>query len=489
MKKIHRLVLKSYLGPLALTFFISDFIFLMQFVWKYIDDLVGKGLEWYTIAELLFYASSTFVPMALPLAVLLSSIMTFGNLGEHYELVAMKSSGISLRRIMQPLIYTALILSGLAFFFSNNVLPLANLKFKSLLYDVRQQKLALNIKEGMFYSGIEDYSIRVGSKDKDGKTIYDVMIFNHADRLGNNNLTTAKSGTMEMTVDQQNLLLTLYDGTDYQEKIDQDNYRRNRPFQITHFSKTSRKFNMQSFALNRTDETFFKSNYMMMNIAQLSYTVDSLEYDYSKRLGDIPSSLQARFYFLSKADSTPALTENKKLAFSPIGNVDKASKNQILTDALTMSQNSRDFLKSYSDDLNSKQLVINKHWIAWHQKFTLSFACLIFFFIGAPLGAIIRKGGLGLPVVISAFLFIIYHIISITGEKSAKLGEMPVYQGMWIASLAMLPLGIFLTRKATIDSPLLDIEVWYKIFSKLGILRFIEAMKHLMKRFRKSRNS
>lgn len=488
MKKIHRLVLRSYLGPLALTFFISDFIFLMQFVWKYIDDLVGKGLEWYTIAELLFYASSTFVPMALPLAVLLSSIMTFGNLGEHYELVAMKSSGISLRRIMQPLIYTALILSALAFFFSNNVLPLANLKFKSLLYDVRQQKLALNIKEGIFYSGIEDYSIRVGSKDKDGKTIYDVMIFNHADRLGNNNLTTAKSGTMEMTVDQQNLLLTLYDGTDYQEKIDQDNYRRNRPFQITHFSKTSRKFSMKSFALNRTDETFFKSNYMMMNVAQLSYTVDSLEYDYSRRLGEVPVSLQSRFFFLSKVDSVPTLT-SKKITFDPLKSLDKSTQNQILSDALSASRNSRDFLKSYSEDLNSKQLLINKHWIAWHQKFTLSFACLIFFFIGAPLGAIIRKGGLGLPVVISAFLFIIYHIISITGEKSAKLGEMPVYQGMWIASLAMLPLGIFLTRKATIDSPLLDIEVWYKIFSKLGILRFIESVKRLMKRVRKSRNS
>ena len=199
VKKIYLYVLKSYLGPFVLTFFIALFILLMQFLWKYIDDLVGKGLEADVIAQLLFYASATFVPLALPLAILLSSLMTFGNLGEHYELVAMKASGISVWKVMRPLVYLSFLISILAFVFSNNVLPVANLKFQSLLYDVRQQKLAFNIKAGEFYNGIENYIIRVGEKAPDGRTIYDVKIYDHTDRMGNIKVTTAKSGAVHWT--------------------------------------------------------------------------------------------------------------------------------------------------------------------------------------------------------------------------------------------------------------------------------------------------
>ncbi|MDD3744391.1 MAG: LptF/LptG family permease, partial [Lentimicrobiaceae bacterium] len=223
MKKLYHLILRSYLGPLILTFFIALFILVMQFLWKYIDDLVGKGLQWQMVAELLFYASATFVPLALPLAILLSSLMTFGNLGERYELVAIKSAGISLRTAMKPLIILSVFISIFAFFFSNNVLPLANLKFKSILYDVRQQKLAINIREGIFYDGIEGYVMRVGKKEDDGETIRDVMIYDHSSRMGNSNVTHADWGTMKQSADGEVLELTLYDGYNYDEKMDSRN--------------------------------------------------------------------------------------------------------------------------------------------------------------------------------------------------------------------------------------------------------------------------
>lgn len=465
MRKLHILVIRSYLGPLVMTFFIALFILLMQFLWKYIDDLVGKGLEWYIIAELLFYASSTFVPLALPLAVLLSSIMTFGNLGEHYELVAMKASGISLRKIMSPLIVVSVAISVFAFLFSNNVLPVANLKFKSLLYDVRQQKLALNIKEGVFYNGIENFVIRVGQKDPDGQTIHDVMIYNHSDQLGNTRLTTAQSGKMRMTADQHYLQFTLFDGIDYQEKTDQRSYRKTRPFQITHFGETVRYFDLGSFALNRTDEVFFKSNYQMMNMSQLQYTLDSLQRDLQKRYTDFPGMVASRSYHLSRCDTI--MSVSKTLPGQLITKANQADKKRIIEEAIAQATANREFVFNSKEDWKSREETLYKHQIAWHQKLSLSFACLVFFFIGAPLGAIIRKGGLGLPVVISTLLFITYHIISITFEKYTRAGLLPAWQGMWIASMILLPVGVFLTRKATLDSPLLDMESWNRFMKNI----------------------
>jgi len=236
VKNIYSYTLKSYLGPFVLTFFVALFILLMQFLWKYIDDLVGKGLEWYVVGELMFYASATFVPMALPLAVLLSSLMTFGNLGERYELVAMKAAGISVWKVMRPLVIFSIVLSIAAFMFSEYALPVANLKFRSLLYDVRQQKLAFNINEGVFYSGIDNYIIRIGEKDRDGRTIYDVKIYDHTDRFGNIKVTTAKSGYMELSPDQRSIVFTLFDGYNYTDIVNTRNYRENRPFDRSKFS-------------------------------------------------------------------------------------------------------------------------------------------------------------------------------------------------------------------------------------------------------------
>ena len=469
LKKLYVFIIKSYLGPWVMTFFIALFILLMQFLWKYIDELVGKGLEWYTIAQLLFYASSTFVPLALPLAILLSSLMTFGNLGEHYELVAMKASGISLRRIMFPLILVSIFISGIAFYFSNNVLPVANLKFKSLLYDVREKKLALDIKPGVFYQGIEGFVIRVGEKDKDEKTIREITIYDHRSKKGNVNITVADSGKMELTPDGSKLVFILYNGVNYMDNTDQRNYRKTNPFQRTSFSKNIRTFNLTGFNMSRTNEDLFKSNYSMLNLSQLKYAEDSLITIYDKRLDEIPQTLLRGFYYYGKVDSNQlaAYVAKDTLTSDILKGFSKHEQMDFIDNAIQRSRRIRDNIRYYKSEMESKSELIYRHQAEWHRKFTLSFACFILFFIGAPLGAIIRRGGLGLPVVVSVLLFVVYHVISITGEKSVKSGVIDANCGMWIASLVLLPLGIFLTYKATTDSPLLDSDAWIKLIDKI----------------------
>jgi len=469
VKKIYWLIIKSYLGPLVFTFFIALFILLMQFLWKYIDDLVGKGLEWYIIAELLFYASSTFVPLALPLAILLSSLMTFGNLGENYELVAMKAAGISLRRVMAPLMVMSLIISGIAFYFSNNVLPVANLKFKSLLYDVREQKLALDIKEGVFYHGIDGFVIRVGKKENDEQTIRDVIIYDHREKKGNINITVADSGRMELTPDGRYLIFNLYSGYNYTDKTDTRDYREKVPFQRTKFRENFRKFDLMDFEMSRTDEDLFKNNYSMLNLTQLTEAEDSLVRSLNERRAGIPDLLMRTFYFFTGIDSTRAARfepdSNYNINF--LATYSKVQQEEIIEDAIQKFRRSRDNIRYYKQEIESREEMIYKHQAEWHRKFTLSVACFVLFFIGAPMGAIIRRGGLGLPVVVSVLFFVLFHIISITGEKSVKSGAIDANIGMWIAPVVLLPLGIFLTFKATTDSPLLDAESWKKTFSKL----------------------
>ncbi len=472
MKKLDSFIIKSYIGPLVLTFFIALFILVMQFLWKYVDELVGKGLEWYVIARLLFYASSTFVPLALPLAILLSSLMTFGNFGENYELVAMKAAGISLRRIMQPLIILSVVISMLAFLFSNNVLPIANLKFHSLLYDVRQQKLALNIKAGIFYNGIDGYTIRISEKDDDKNIIRDVMIYDHTDRMGNIKLTTAKWGKMELAPDKSTLVFHLYDGYNYEDIVNRRNYKITRPFQRSHFKEETRRFSGLDFGMNRTDESLFKNNYQMMNLTQLQRSSDSLSSELDLRRNKLYNSIDDRFVFYNKADS---LVETQLQADTvqpasdtamQFAHLKHAIRIQAVDYALKTARSIKNNIEFSLRDFNDRAERIRKHEIEWQRKFTLSIACFILFFIGAPLGAIIRKGGLGMPVVVSIVFFVIYHIISITGEKYARAGVLEPRVAMWLASAVLLPLGVFLTYKATTDSPILDADAWNKFLKK-----------------------
>jgi lipopolysaccharide export system permease protein len=471
VKKIYKLVLKAYSGPLVMTFFIALFILLMQFLWKYVDDLVGKGLSWDVIVQLLFYASWTFVPMALPLAILLASLMTFGNLGEQYELVAIKAAGISLRRLMMPLIILSIFISILAFFFSNNVLPYANLKFRSILYDVRQQKLSLNIKEGVYYSDIDGYVMRIDKKDPKTSMLKGVQIYDHTKGGGNTMLTIADSGTMVQTADQQNLILTLYHGFNYDEQNNSQTAYNKKPFQKTSFEKEELRFDLSGFKMVRTDEELFKKNYMMLNLTQLQKATDSLGNIYDLAMKGAKYNIMYSFNDFAQYNQDIAkkhfradtVLKNKKVFGK---NFKKDQWASIVDMASSSARQVQSTLTEMNTQLKDQDEIIRKHQVEWWRKFTLSIACLILFFVGAPMGAIIRKGGLGLPLILSVLFFVLYHVISMTGEKSAKAGALSPMIGMWLSSLVLLPIGIYLTYKATTDSPLLDADAYVKAMKR-----------------------
>ncbi len=472
MKKLHLFIVKSYILPFIVTFFVVLFILLMQFLWKYIDDLVGKGLEWYIIAELMFYTSASLVPMALPLAILLSSIMTFGNLGENYELVAMKASGLSLQRIMRPLIITSIIISGLAFYFSNSILPIANLKMGALLWDVTQQKPALNIKPGVYYNGIDGYSIKVKSKDREKHTLEEIIIHDHTSRMGNSKLIIAKRGKMKMTEDEQSLILTLYDGYSY-DNMDPYPIKKNRNMLLRRlrFEEQTIRFDLKSFSLERTDEELFKDHEQMLNLSQLQAAEDTIIEMMKKRKEMVYASVGARYFYGKHPEhlkdttdsSSEALMagflENKGNTRMPFSQNEKEDL-FIINSAANLARNVKMYVSVSKKDALYKKISIIGHRIEWHRKFTISLACLILFFVGAPLGAIIRKGGLGMPVVMSVLFFLIFHVLSITGEKMAQEGVIEPYQGMWLATSVFIPIGIFLTYKSTTDSSLFDISLY-----------------------------
>lgn len=470
MKKLHQLVLKSYIGPFVLTFFISLFILVMQWLWKYIDDLVGKGLEWYVVMELLFFASASLVPLALPLAILLSSIMTFGNMGEHYELVAFKTAGISLWKIMYPLIITSVLLSIGAFYFSNNIIPIANLKMGTLLYDIRQQRPALNIKEGVFYDGIDGYVMKVKSKSDDGEVMNDIIIYDHSERQGNTKVIIAEKGRMDISKDTMIMSLTLYNGYSYKEEETPRRQRGSYPHLRTSFKIDTIRFDLSAFKLSRSDESIFKDNYQMLNISQLEKSQDTLQLKLDRRRVEMSSNISSGFKYFSApqlyAENDSVKVDSNAVVFSAdiLANFNHDDQIKVVHTALEQVRSRELYIDAALADNFSRTKAINRHKIEWHRKFTLSFACLVLFFIGAPLGAIIRKGGLGVPVVISILLFIFYHIVSITGEKFVKEGLWNAWNGMWMSSMILLPLGVFLTWKATSDSGIFNADAYMKPF-------------------------
>ena len=497
MKKLYRYITKSFLGTFFLTFFIVVFVWVMQFVWLYVDDLVGKGLELKIIAELLFYTSITAIPMSLPLALLLALLMCYGNLGEHYELVAMKASGISMWKSMRPLLYFALVLSVLAFFISNSLIPIATLKWRTLLTDVQRQKLAFNIKEGVFYKDIDNYVIYVEKKGKDGSSIYGVKIYDHTDRLGNTKIISADSGMMSMSPNQRSIIFTLYDGYNYTD-ITTDNYKEKRPFERMSFKQEQIKFSLASFDMTRSDEEMYKSYQQMMNIRQLSTALDSLErrvdgkqeaftQGFARRWANynslktnppkeavdqaniiVADSLIADTIVADSIVADSLMPDSIAVLHWPLlGRYDEATRTAIANMASASAQNAKDNIAFNKIDLKSQTENINKHRKEWHKKFTLSIACIIFFFIGAPLGSIIRKGGLGLPVVISVVFFIIYHLVSTIAERMAVFGDLNMFLGVWLSSLVLLPIGLFFTFKATTDAALFDSDSWKKFFQRV----------------------
>jgi len=488
VKRLHIFIIKSFIGPLILTFFIVLFILIMQFLWKYIDDLVGKGLDLATLSELLFYFSVSFIPMALPLAILLASLMTFGNLGENLELTALKSSGISLQRIMTPLIVLVIFISIGAFFFSNNVLPRANLKSRSLLWDIQQQRPELNIKAGTFYNGIEGFSIKISRKDPKTNLLRKVLIYNHTDRRGNIAVTYADSGYMKMSEGDSTLILTLYHGYSYTE-VEEENkgIRRNvktYPHRRESFDEETIMLELTGFGLQRTDEDLFKNNYSMMNIDQLAFFRDSLSDVLDERKDMFSNTMLGSHYFgvtrrkipeRIREEAPDSVLSREFEPYTILYNLNDMEQSGAIDQALTKASNAQRFVSTAGTSLVAQTKRIRRYQIEWHRKLTLSFACFIFFFIGAPLGAIIRKGGLGMPVVISVFFFVIYYVITLTGEKFVREDVLSPFTGMWISSMILLPLGIFLTYKATTDSSMMSKETYTLFLRKISRIFRLES--------------
>ena len=466
IKKLDILIIRSFIGPFVVTFFVSLFVLIMQFFWLYMDEMIGKGISIWMLVQLLVYMSTTLVPLALPLSILLSSIMTFGNMGENFELVAIKSSGISLLRFMRPLLIFIIGISGFAFFFSNNVIPVANLKALSLLYDVRNAKPTLNIRPDQFNTDIPGYSIWVGSKDKDGNTIRNVVIYDHTDLAGNNKVILAKEGKMIATSNKQSLIFKLSDGWRYEEGTNRGMHDMTQT--RMHFAKWDKMFDLSSLNFSRTNQDLFKNSYQMMNVKQLSGEIDSLKQYKAKSIKSVGGYIAPYVTITNKdKESEQVIKEltSKSRAQDTYDSfflqiVPEKSHAAVLQTAINNMRNFKALMDvtALSKKIDGENYL--KYVVEYHRKFTLSFACILLFLIGAPLGAIIRKGGLGMPLVIAVVFFMTFHILNITGEKLAKTGSVIPWLGMWMSTLMLLPLAVWLISAARNDSQIFTKE-WY----------------------------
>ena len=481
IKRLHRFVLKSFLPLFAMTFFICLFIVLMQFLWQHIDDLVGKGLDLGTLGELFFYAALSLVPMALPLAILLASLMTFGNLGEKFELTAMKASGISLLKVMRPLIVFLGFVAIGAFFFQNHTLPYSQTKMWTLLFSARQKTPELDIPEGAFYDQIDGYNLFVEKKDRKTGMLHDVMIYDVSRGFDNTSIIVADSGKMSVTEDKTHLFLQLFNGEAFENLRSQGSgIMENVPYRRESFST---KEILIAFDANftRMDESAMRNQYVGKNITELLQTIDSVEV----RVDSIGSIYANELRITQNMGIEPTRREYNGTTIVDVKNPDVRLERPLNVDSVFSAQGHGRKLSYLQQALikatRSKQdcefkalamkddmKTIRRHAIEMHKKFTLSLACLIFFFIGAPLGAIIRKGGLGAPMVISVILFIIYYIIDNTGYKMARDGRVEVWLGMWISSIVLFPLGAFFTYKAMNDSAVFNIDTYRNFFNRIS---------------------
>jgi len=467
VKKIHLLILKAFIRPFIVTFFIVMFVLLMLFLWKYIDDLVGKGFEWYTILKLMMYASATNVAMALPLSVLLSSIMTYGTLGENYELVAIKSAGISLTRALYPMIIAVTMLAVSAFLFSDYMLPVANLKFFSLLYDARQQKSAKLIKIGVFNSSFPGYTIRVGRKDADNQRLYDIMIYEKNASQTGNNVIFAKEGVMTRSPDNAFLLLKLKDGVRYEESSGEGAYNPRQKFTRFYFKETEQKLSLEGFSIHRTPENLFKGSFQMLSSKQLADTFKVVKKQHEQFLAANFAIISPSIKYFSvphkPVPAIPTIIPHHKVIDAIPADIQLTA----IANAASEAKIIKNMMNDKVTDFLTRESVLRRYRVEYQKKFTLSVACLMLFLIGAPLGAIIRKGGLGLPVVISVIFFLIYFIVSSIGEKSAQGGSLSPIFGTWLAIINLTPVGLFLSYKAANDSVLFDADSYKRFYANL----------------------
>lgn len=468
MKKIHTLVLKAYLGPLLAVFFIVQFILMLNFVWRYIDELTGKGLEASTIAELFICGSINMIPLGLPLAMLLSAIMTMGNLGENFELLAMKSAGLSLMRILKPLLVVVGLISVGSFFIQNNLVPYANQRMYDILFDVREQRQELKFQDGVFFNGLPDMSIRVGHQEEKTGLLTDVLIYDTRSDNGDMTTTLADSGYIHMSDDKAYLYVTLFNGRTYEHTRNSQWYDRN-TMREHQFSRQDGTFPVDKVAKRDGDMSREFSESQTRNMVELEELMDSLQILINRSTMATYEPLLKRQIFVRDTTIIPndsvVFDRSQYKAFSHYDSITELSMRKRAKVYSVASNTSRSAQGAYSFDEQSSKVALTQLYRAeteWHRKLTMPVSIIVFFMIGAPLGAIIKKGGLGLPIVISVIFFVIYYVISVSGEKMAKEGTWDSVYGMWMPVVVLTPVAIYLTYKATNDSSLLDMD-WYDV--------------------------
>lgn len=473
IKRLDRLILKAFIGPFFLTLIIVLFVLVMQFFWKYIDDLVGKGLDAVTLLELTGLVTVTWIPIALPLSILLSSIMTFGNLGESFELVAIKSAGIPLLRFMRPLLIFTGVLCYVAFLCANYVIPVALLKEETLVQDIQLKKPAFDIKEGVFYSKLPGYTLKISKKDKTGSHIDNVIIFEQNNLL-QDNLIVAQRGTMTLSDDRMTLNFKLDSGAYYHEQGPR--YTVNTDFMRLGFHDYTKRFDLSSFQINRTNDSIYRNNYQMLSARQLRIAIDSLRKAEAFFLHNNHLGIGSYFHYGRIRDSTWRYVDRTPIKPQSI--------NHLIPDSLVDPVRQRaggaaNGMKTQVDiqqlEYQGQETNIIYHQVEWHRKFSLSVACMVLFLIGAPLGSIIRKGGLGMPLVFAVIFFVIFHLLNTFGDKFAKGGVMSPFMGMWLSVICMIPIGVFLTYKAMQDSQLFNKEAYLRLYK--AIIRLLEKNK------------
>jgi len=464
-KKLDILILRAFIGPFLAALTISIFVLTMQFFWLYIDDLVGKGLDTFIILKLVGLVSISMLTTAIPLALLFSSIMTFGNLGESFELIAIKSAGIPLVRFMRPLFIFAIFLAGIAFLLANNIIPVSQMRLTTLKYEIIISKPAIDLKEGVFYDKIDGYVIKLGKKEANDSVINDIVIFEK--RFGlQDNMIMAKSGVMRVTPDKKFLEFILYNGWRYQEK----GYRAttNTEFTRLNFKEYKKVFDLKSFQMNKTVDVIYDPK--MLSVRQLGKAIDSIQSMDSFFIKKTQSEIYPYLKFMFYKDSA---TLFKGYAPTQVKNFDaiipKEERFNIVESVGYQFSSLQNNLASLVTIYKEQQHAETMHAIEWHRKFTLSFACIVLFLIGAPLGAIIRKGGLGAPMVSAIAFFVVFFLLNNFGEKLAKSGQWSVYAGMWLSSLFLIPVGLFLTYKAMRDSQLFNQEFYYRFLQPIKV--------------------
>jgi len=466
IKKLDILITKAFIGPFIATFFVTLLVLLMQFFWLWIDDFVGKGLSTSIILEFTWYQMATLVPLALPLAVLLSSLMTFGNLGESFELVAIKSAGISLLRFMRPVFFISVLLCILAFLFANNFMPVAQLKSKTLLRDIYNKQPAFELQEGVFYNKIPGFAIKVGRKEKDS-LIGDVVIYERGGPL-QDNFIVAKDGVMRITENRHYLEMVLKDGWRYEERGDR--YGPTSDFIRLGFKEYKKQFDLSSVEdFTRTADSVFRSNEQMLNMKQLDKAMDSIRREMKKYEARIKTDVGAYFQFARYMDSGWKKPDTLKLVnakkFDEL--VPDSAKQIIAQKSSTLALSVKSNNDMLGAEWEARKRALRLHEIEWHNKISLSVACLVLFLIGAPLGSIVRKGGFGSPMIFAIIFFMVFYFLSNTGRKFAKEGAMSPFAGMWLATFILIPIGIFLVVKAMNDSQLFSKEFYFRLRNRL----------------------